>query len=84
MASRSRRASLIGARSGGRSITIPIVRATSVAMASDITVTCLTSTIGVPPISILFSAKVPSTVSTGIVSAGMNSLFPQRFALSAS
>ena len=64
-----------------RSIVIPIASATSVASASEITVTCLGSTSGAPPISIRFSTKVPSSVTTGIVSAGMNSRLPQRFAL---
>ncbi len=83
IASSSRRASLTGASSGGRSIAIPTASATRVASASEMTVTCLRSTSGTPPGCTLLNSKVPSTVMTGMVSAGMKSLFPQRLALSA-
>ena len=80
-ASSSRRASRMGAKTGGRSITIPIVNATMVATASDITVTCVKSTSG-EPLSVMRLKKiVPSTVTIGMVRAGTKSVFPQRCAL---
>ena len=80
-ASSRRRASRMGANSGGLSMIIPIVSATMVATASEMTVTCLTSTTGEPLTRIFLKTIVPSTVTIGIASAGMKSLFPQRRAL---
>jgi hypothetical protein len=50
-------------------------------MPSEISVICLGSTSGAPFQRAYLSVNVPSRVTAGMVSAGMNNLFPQRAAL---
>jgi hypothetical protein len=60
---------------------MPTTSATTVAMASDTSVTCRGSTSGVPPTAACFNHQLPSSVTAGMVSAGMNNRLPQRCAL---
>src|SRR6185503_2703299 len=80
-ASIKRRPSFIGVESGGRSMMIPTISATTVATPSEISVTCFGSTRGVPWMTTCLNPNVPARVTAGIVNAGTNSQLPKRFAL---